>query len=243
MYGLPERLAVQSAAITGAGWQWACALRSSVPGIVLSFDPVKQTCVVQVAIQEVVLKPPPNAQVVDGRTDTSQNIPTTVSIAPLQDVPIAMMRVLGWSLTLPITAGSECLLIFSDTCIDGWWAHGAAPGNGAQPPYDRRRHDLSDAIALFGPWSQPKTLANYSTTAMQLRSDDQTVMVSLAPGALTLTAPVIKAQATLTPAQQHVVTADFYAWFNTNVLPFLISNGYSGPNPPADSVTTVFEAQ
>jgi hypothetical protein len=165
-------------------------------------------------------------------------VPTTVSIKPLQDVPIAMMRVPGWSLTLPITAGSECLLIFADTCIDGWWQN-----SNVQPPYDRRRHDLSDAIALFGPWSQPKVLANYSTTAMQLRSDDQTVMVSLATGTLTLTAPIIKAQATLTPAPQPLVTAAFFTWFSANVLPFLISHGYSGPAPPTDSVTTVFEAQ
>jgi hypothetical protein len=175
VYSIQERLGLQTEPVQGAAWQWACALRSSVPGIVLSFDSVKQTCVVQVAIQEVVLNPPPGAPTVNGLVDTSQNVPTTVSIKPLQDVPIAMMRVPGWSLTLPITAGSECLLIFADTCIDGWWQN-----SNVQPPYDRRRHDLSDAIALFGPWSQPKVLANYSTTAMQLRSDDQTVMVSLA---------------------------------------------------------------
>jgi len=167
-------------------------LRSSIPGIVVSFDPVKQTCVVQPAIQEIVLLPPPITPK-NLKPGTTQNIPTSVTIEPIQDVPICMMRVPGWSITLPITKGTECLLIFSDTCIDGWWQN-----SGVNAPYDRRRHDLSDAIALFGPWSQPNVLSNYSTSSMQIRSDDETVVIDLSSTGIILTAPNVKINATAT---------------------------------------------
>lgn len=192
MISIQERLGLPTEPIAGAAWQWSCMLRSSIPGIVVSFDSIKQTCVVQPAIQEIVLLPPP-ATPTNLTPGTTQNIPTSVTIAPIQDVPICMMRVPGWSITLPITKGTECLLIFSDTCIDGWWQNG-----GVNAPYDRRRHDLSDAIALFGPWSQPNTLSNYSTSSMQIRSDDETVVIDLASTGITLTAPTVKINATST---------------------------------------------
>jgi hypothetical protein len=163
-------------------------LRSAIPGKVLAFDPVKQTCTVQVMIQEIVFTSPP-AQPGSPLTGT-QNIPTPVSIKPLLNVPICMMRVPGWSITLPIVEETECLLIFIDTAKDGWWTTG-----NLQPPAARRRHSLSDAFALFGPWSQPNVLPNYSTSSMQIRSDDQSVMIDLAPGVATITAPTVAVNA------------------------------------------------
>lgn len=192
MISIQERLGLPTEPIAGAAWQWSCMLRSSIPGIVVSFDPIKQTCVVQPAIQEIVLLPPP-ATPTNPTPGTTQNIPTSVTIEPIQDVPICMMRVPGWSITLPITKGTECLLIFSDTCIDGWWQN-----SGVNAPYDRRRHDLSDAIALFGPWSQPNVLSNYSTSSMQIRSDDETVVIDLSSTGIILTAPNVKINATAT---------------------------------------------
>jgi hypothetical protein len=236
MLSIQERLALSTEAIEGHAWQWACMLRSAMPGIVVSFDPVAQTCVVQPAIQEIVLLPPPTtAQGV--APGTTQNIPTSVSIKPLQDVPIIMMRVPGWSITLPIVENTECLLIFADSCIDGWWANG-----GINAQYDRRRHDLSDAFALFGPWSQPNKLSNYSTTSMQLRSDDSSVVIDLSIAGVKITGPAVSAIATGGTAQG-LMTAAWDLWFITNIEPFLISKGYAGPAPPTNSVTTVLKGE
>lgn len=185
MLSIQERLALQTESIQGAAWQWASMLRVATPGTVVSFDAVKQTCVVQPNIQELILMPPPVTSQ-NPNPGTSQNIPTAVTIKPIQDVPIIMMRVPGWSITFPIVPGTECLLIFADSCIDGWWQN-----SGVQAPFDRRRHDLSDAFALFGPWSQPHKLVNYSTTSVQLRSDDQSVMIDLAVGEINVDAPII----------------------------------------------------
>jgi hypothetical protein len=190
MLSVQERLGVATEPIAGAAWQWACMLRCAMPGIVMSFDSEKQTCVVQPAIQEMVLLAPP-ATTQNPNPGTTQNIPTSVTIKPLQDVPIMMMRVMGWSMTFPITEGTECLLIFADSCIDGWWQN-----SGVNPQYDRRRHDLSDAFALFGPWSQPNNIPNYSTNSVQIRNDDQSVVIELANGEITVKAPTVNVQST-----------------------------------------------
>jgi hypothetical protein len=215
MFTVPERLAIPSESISGALWQWACALRSAMPGIVLAFDPATQLCTVQPAIQETIFAAPP-----DPMPGPTQNMPTPVTIRPLQNVPISMPRVPGWSITLPITPGTECLLIFCDMAIDGWLKTGQVMRN----KY-RRRHDLSDAIALFGPWSQPNALANYSVTTMQLRSDDQSVMVELAPGEINITAPTVNlstAQANIahTGGTPKPIPNDaFYQWFVATFMP------------------------
>jgi hypothetical protein len=57
-----------------------------------------------------------------------------------------------------------------------------------QNQIDKRRHDLSDAFAIMGVWSQPRKLAGYSTAAAELRSDDGAAKISLASGAITLSA-------------------------------------------------------
>lgn len=185
MYSLPQRLGIATDPIEGALWQWTCMLRSSIPGIVQSFDPVAQTCVVQPAIMETVLLPPPPTKK-NPNPGFYQNVPTPEAIKPIQDVLVLMMRVPGWSITLPIVPGTPCLLVFSDCCIDGWWDTG-----NLSVQYDRRRHDLSDAIAIFGPWSRRDNLQNYSTTSMQIRSDDQNTLIDLTSGVITITAPIV----------------------------------------------------
>jgi len=238
MYSIPERLATQTSAIEGAMWQWLCALRCATVGKVISFDSTKQTCVIQPLLQEIVLNPPPSTQQFPNPGSTL-NIPTTVTIAPIQDVPIMMMRVPGWSMTFPITSGTECLLIFIDSCIDGWWQNG--PSN-PQPPFDRRRHDLSDPIALFGPWSQKTLLTNYSTNSVQIRSDDKSEIIDLSSGQITVTAPAIQLLASGGTTQK-LITDAFYQYWVSHILPFLQSVGYLGPLPPSNSETSIVEAQ
>jgi hypothetical protein len=187
---------------------------------------------------ETVNLPPPNTSQVPS-PGVTQNIPTAVAIKPIQDVPIIMMRVPGWSITFPITEGTECLLIFADMCIDGWWQNG-----GINAQFDRRRHDLSDAFALFGPWSQPNNLSNYSQSSLQIRSDDQSVLIDLAATVATVQAPnvIIKQSG---GAAQPLLNQAWYDWYTTNIQPFLVGLGYVGPPAPITSLslTQVLEAQ
>lgn len=132
-------------------------IRVAMPGIIQSFDPDAVTCTVLPAIKG---------------TDGNES----VDIPLLVDVPVVFPRGGGCTLTFPVKAGDECLLIFSDRCIDFWWQSG-----GVQEPVDTRQHDLSDAFAIVGPQSQAKKISGISTSAAQFRSDDGSTYFEINP--------------------------------------------------------------
>lgn len=141
-------------------------IRVALPAKVTSFDPVKQTISCIPTIRELV------------------NINGEVSykdLPELLDVPISTPRGGDWVITMPIKAGDECMVIFQDLCIDGWWFRGDI-----QNWNDLRRHDLSDAIAIFSPWSQPNTIPSYNTDAMEIRSIDGSTKMTFTQGKVTL---------------------------------------------------------
>lgn len=154
-------------------------IRVAVPGIIQSFDAETQTVTAQIAIRESV----------EDKTTLESK---WVSINVLVDVPIVVPRAGGFSITLPVQAGDECLIIFSDVCVDAWWSNG-----GVQNQAERRRHDLSDGIALLGCYSQPRKVSNYSTTNLQIRSDDGTTMIDMGNGEINLNATTVKANGTV----------------------------------------------
>jgi hypothetical protein len=135
-------------------------IRVAVPGIIQSFDSITQTCTIQPCIREKV---------------TNSDYSTVWTNLPLlQDVPIVIPRAGNFALTLPVKQGDECLVIFSDMCIDAWWSLG-----GIQNQIEKRRHDLSDAFAILGTYSQPNRIANYSTDSAQLRNLNGTQYIDL----------------------------------------------------------------
>lgn len=150
-------VALQVAMRSGAAGIW-----TALPGIVQSFDPAAVTVTVQPAIQGVVTRP-------DGSV-------VAVNLPLLPDVPVVFPRGGGATLTFPVAAGDECLVVFASRCIDAWWQSG-----GVQIPMESRMHDLSDGFALVGPMSQAKKISGISTSAVQLRSDDGAAFVEINP--------------------------------------------------------------
>lgn len=138
-------------------------LRVAMPGIIQSFDPDMVTCVVQPALK-------------GADTDSAGN-PASLDLALLVDVPVVFQRGGGVTLTFPVKAGDECLVIFADRCIDFWWQNG-----GVQEPVDSRQHSLSDAFAIVGPQSQAKKITGISMTGAQLRTDDGAAFVEVSAG-------------------------------------------------------------
>lgn len=153
----------------------AIKTRVCVPGIIQSFDAAAQTVTVQPALREKMC--------IDG--DESW-----VDIPLLVDVPIVVPRAGGYALTLPIQQGDECLVVFGDMCIDGWWQSG-----GVQNQVECRRHDLSDGFAIIGVWSQPKVLPAYSTGSAQLRNESGSAYVELAGDTINIKAGSVNIQA------------------------------------------------
>ena len=172
---LAERILPQSAQFDTAAVQIMGSLRVAIPAIVQSFDSQKQTVTVAVAILDKL-------RIGGQQMDVDPGI--------IADIPISMPRAGGFSLTLPVQAGDECLLVFADGCIDAWHQNG-----GKQARISGRRHDLSDAFAILGPWSQPRVIANYSTTAAQLRSDDGQTVIEIGAGEVTIKANTVNVQA------------------------------------------------
>lgn len=138
----------------------AIKLRVCIPGIIQSFDAAAQTVTVRPALREKMCM---------NGTESWVDIPLLV------DVPIVIPRAGGYTLTLPVKAGDECLVVFGDMCMDGWWQSG-----GVQNQVECRRHDLSDGFAILGCWSQPRVISGYSKNSAQLRNDAGSAYVEIA---------------------------------------------------------------
>jgi hypothetical protein len=122
---------------------------------------------------------------IKGRVRAPDGTESDQEITPLVKVPLACFGGGGFSVTAPVKAGDEVMVIFSSRCIDGWWQSG-----GVQSQTELRMHSLSDGMAIPGLRSAPNALANYDADAFQIRSDDGTTFFELAPGGvINATAP------------------------------------------------------
>jgi Phage protein Gp138 N-terminal domain len=102
-----------------------------------------------------------------------------VQLPPLIKVPVVCFGGGGFSITAPLAASDEVLVVFASRCLDAWWQNG-----GVQTQLELRLHSLSDGMAIPGLRSMPRALANYSPTTLQVRSDDGTTYVELAGGGI-----------------------------------------------------------
>jgi hypothetical protein len=222
----------------------ACEIRVACPGIVQAFDTTEQTVTVRLALREKMF--------VNQRAKNMQ-------IPDLIHVPVVIPRAGGYLLTLPITAGDECLVVFGDQCIDSWWQSG-----GVQNPLKLRRHNLSDGFAIVGLWSQQRKVSNYSISSAQLRSEDGKQIIDLSSIGITVTADKVIVNTTgdtdvmaggnvnVTGSSISAVSSGgtatplmvkaFLTWFETIYMPSVKYNTVQPPNP-TNVLTTVLEAE
>ena len=140
---------------------------------------------------------------------------TDVEFAVLVDVPIALFGAGTFTVTLPIQVGDECIVLFMDRCIDAWFQSG-----GQQNQISPRQHSLSDGIAIFGLRNQTRLLEDYSTDALQIRSDDGGTCIELGNNEVTITA------ATFTVNAANVnINASNAATINSQGTISILSNG------------------
>lgn len=143
-------------------------LWTALPGIVKSVDFTQMTCEVQPAIQAVVV-------------DQNGN-PSAVNLPLLIHCPIVFPSGGGFTVSFPIAAGDEVLVVFASRCIDAWWYSG-----GIQQAMEARMHDLSDGFVIPGPRSLPNVPGSVSASNLQIRNQAGTQVISLnADGKLTL---------------------------------------------------------
>ena len=104
------------------------SLHVALPGEVVSYDATNRTATIQPVIRDWKDK----------------------AKAPLLlDVPVFFLG----EYVVDVSAGDECLVVFADKCIDGWFSNG-----GVSVPISARNHDLSDGFAFVGFRSRKKMI-------------------------------------------------------------------------------------
>lgn len=112
--------------------------------------------------------------------ESDENLPLIV------DIPFVFPKSGGYSITMPIKEGDECLLIFTDADFSAWWQNG-----GVQSPQTAFKHHLSNAVAIVGISSLKTAVSNYNPNAIEIRNADASEKISLSAGNITLKSATI----------------------------------------------------
>lgn len=120
---------------------------TSIPGYFLSFDPDTQLAQIQIGVQSV------------------ENNGTTFEPSPLIECPVAFFGGSEYFIEHQIDPGDECLVIFSQRCIDGWVNTGGVADNPIM-----RFHNVNDACILPGLRSQPNKIDSFQNNGVRLRN-------------------------------------------------------------------------
>jgi len=140
-------------------------LHTCIPALVETFD---------ASTQMLECTPMIRARLKDqGGNESTELRPKLVKI-PLNT---PYVRMLGFSLTMPITPGDEVLLIFAERGLDYW----QETGDYSDPPEDHsaRMHDWTDGIAIVGPIAKPDAVVDYQIDCTELRNRDRTTALSI----------------------------------------------------------------
>jgi hypothetical protein len=161
LQGLAERAQNESEFYNRMQDAFSEDLRVAMPAKVVSYDPVTQTISAQCLIREKVI-------------DRQQGNVSWQDLPLLVDVPLVFPGSGGYILSFPVAPGDEVLLVFQDMPLDAWHDSGNTENWNV-----RRRHDLSDAIAIPGLSSIPKVAPNQISNGTELRTEAGTAYVRL----------------------------------------------------------------
>ncbi|WP_340052106.1 Gp138 family membrane-puncturing spike protein [Pseudomonas proteolytica] len=151
----PEGRAKQAKLIRDAFREILKGVCTSLPGHVLTFDPVKQLAQVQPGVSRVDI---------NGAEFT---------IRPIIEVPVYFPGG-DYCVEYQIDSGCEGDILFSQRCIDGWVQSGGVAAN----PIGRF-HNMQDAMFLPGFRSQPNVLPDFQNNGVRLRNKAGTQFVWL----------------------------------------------------------------
>lgn len=129
---------------------------TSIPGHVLAFDPSTQLAQIQIGIQRVDV----NGEAFEP--------------APLIECPVYFAGGNEWLIEHKVVEGDECLVVFSQRCIDAWKDSGGIAVNPIA-----RYHSMNDACVLPGLRSQVNAISNFANNGLRLRNGDASVYLWL----------------------------------------------------------------
>lgn len=135
------------------------SLRTQTPGIIQSFDASTGRAEIQPAIKSVL--------VTGGET-------RFVALPKVINCPIGNLKAGGFVVTLPVKAGDECMICFTERSLDAWIKFGDI-----RQPNDLRLHSISDAYFIPMSTSEPKATQNYDVDNMVLRNEANDLKITL----------------------------------------------------------------
>lgn len=109
------------------------------------------------------------------------------------DVPFQCYKGGDFVITVPVQAGDECLLIFTDVDFSAWFQNGGF--NYAEHSFI---HSYSNAMAIVGFSSEVNAIPNYSSTSVEIRTKDSSTKISLSSDNITLKSDTITLDGTTT---------------------------------------------
>lgn len=183
-------------------------------GVIKDFNADTQEASVEIAFTQVT-------------STSTAGVKTYASYPLLFNVPVLFPCGGGFTLTFPITAGDECLVLFNDRQLDNWLATGAG-----SPPSNGRAHDLSDGIAIVGVRNLTRALANISTTSAQLRSDDGETYIDMAPGKIQIVADEVVLHSRTKITFDANGTGFVYTTSQIDTYTNGVTSNNHAPNPP-----------
>lgn len=176
----------QTVLLQQISYQLKLELNCAKVGIISSYNATTNTATIQLLQNQI-------------SSTTPLDVDTIAPYPILKNVPIYFPGGGGYTLTFPIAAGDECVVLFNDIELDNWQVNG-----GTTTPQSGRVHDLSDGIAFVGIRNQTRNLTDISTTTTQLRSDDGETFIEVngsgeiitiaAPTQINLNSPIVTVQ-------------------------------------------------
>jgi hypothetical protein len=121
---------------------------TSIPGNIIAFDPDVQLAQVQIGIERID---------VNGKRYTPP---------PLIECPVLVPGGKQFIIEHQIDSGDECLIIFSQRCIDGWVNNGGVANNPIL-----RYHSFDDAMVIVGLRSQPGKVTGHANNGVRMRNE------------------------------------------------------------------------
>jgi len=97
---------------------------------------------------------------------------TVLDLPVLGNVPVIFPRTKTSGITFPINKGDKCLLVFSERSLEQWYL----TGNNTEPG-DRRRYDLSDAIAIPGLFSFAEKNIQTNNNDVEIHNKGQRIAI------------------------------------------------------------------
>lgn len=166
-FSYSERTASDESVMDRFAYSIMSRIHKLEPAKVISFDTEKQTIKAQPLIKN---------KRVDAKGKVSyQQKPVLV------DVPVCFPQYGNFVMTMPPKEGDEVIIGYGDGNIDNWWYQG-----NIQNAADRRKHDMSDGIALVGINSRPNIIKNISSDACEIRTKNGAVIIQIKDEEVTL---------------------------------------------------------